>query len=169
MRKVLVIDTSIFCVLLEIPGKEYCGTDSDKWTKKRIDKKINDEKENKSTLILPFATIIETGNHIANSNRERRKYALLLAEIIRKCTNKEEPWAAFYEQSHIEANKWLEDLAEKWPDYVSEKISLGDFTIKQVADFYSEAGYEVEILTGDNQLKTYAPIQTPSIPRRKQR
>ena len=35
MKKVLVIDTSILCVWLSIPGFETCGSQEDKWDKPR--------------------------------------------------------------------------------------------------------------------------------------
>jgi len=34
MKKVLIIDTSILCVYLGVPGKDTCGTDQNKWDKK---------------------------------------------------------------------------------------------------------------------------------------
>ena len=33
MKKVLIIDTSIFCVYLGVPGKETCGSKGNKWNK----------------------------------------------------------------------------------------------------------------------------------------
>ena len=38
-----------------------------------------------------------------------------------------------------------------------EGLSIGDATIKDVATYYREAGYGVEILTGDEGLKAYEP------------
>jgi len=65
MKKVLIIDTSILCVWLEVPGMEPVGHHHDRWDKTRVEEKIHEEEQNKSTFVLPLATIIETGNHIA--------------------------------------------------------------------------------------------------------
>ena len=40
MRKILVIDTSILCVMLNVPGKETCGSQGDFWDKQRVDRII---------------------------------------------------------------------------------------------------------------------------------
>lgn len=67
MRKVLIIDTSVLCVWLHVDGMESCGPDNDRWTYERVYKKIIEEQEKGTTFILPVATIIETGNHIAHA------------------------------------------------------------------------------------------------------
>ncbi|MDM8548265.1 hypothetical protein [Candidatus Venteria ishoeyi] len=68
MRKILVIDTSILCVWLEIPGKTTCGTSNDHWDKVRVDDVIAQEEQQGAMFILPLASLIETGNHIAHAN-----------------------------------------------------------------------------------------------------
>jgi hypothetical protein len=40
MRKILIFDTSILCVYLQVPNKETAGSDYDKWDKKRVDQVI---------------------------------------------------------------------------------------------------------------------------------
>jgi len=65
MRKVLIIDTSILCVWLKVPNMETCGPKHDIWDHDRVQKKIDQERADRSTLVLPLATIIETGNHIS--------------------------------------------------------------------------------------------------------
>ena len=46
-------------------------------------------------------------------------------------------------------------------------MALGDATIKQIADYYNKLGNQVEILTGDESLKSYQPLEPPLIPRRR--
>lgn len=166
MQKVLIIDTSILCVYLKVPYMEECGPDNDKWDYNRVVRKINDEIINKSYLVLPLATLIETGNHIAHVNGERYTLAQELSNIIVKDATAEEPWAAFTFQSEL----WNEDnlikLAEEWPRLAAEKLSIGDMTIKNVAEYYISSGFKVEILTGDEGLKAYEPSAV-KIPRRR--
>lgn len=169
MRKVLIIDTSILCVWLEVPGKKTCGSDHDRWNKQRVDEKIAMEMKAKTTFVLPLASIIETGNHIAQSSHSRYERAQALAELMRKSADNQTPWAAFSEQSSLWSPEKLKWLADYWPTLAAGNSSLGDATIKDVAEYYAQMRYEVEILTGDQGLKTYEPIAPVEIPRRRQR
>ncbi len=166
MRKVLIIDTSILCVYLRVPQMEECGKTGDKWDYDRVVSKINDEISKKSLLMLPLATLIETGNHIAHAPGDRYSVAMRLAEIITKTATATEPWAAFTSQSELWNEEHLKELSIEWPSLAASKLSIGDATIKDVAEFYSNSGYDVEILTGDGGLKAYEP-RTGSIPRRR--
>jgi cytochrome c553 len=63
----------------------------------------------------------------------------------------------------------LNHLADTWPALADQKLSLGDATIKDVAEYYAQMRYHVEILTGDQGLKAYEPAAPVTVPRRKQR
>jgi len=157
MKKVLIIDTSVLCVWLRVPGKESCGHDADQWDWDRVEKKIKEENQNHSTFVLPLATIIETGNHISQASKSRRERGKALADLIRKSADQQSPWAAFSEQDMLWKPDKLKKLADTWPDLAARSLSLGDATIKDVAEYYAESGCEVEILTGDGGLKAYQP------------
>ncbi|MDD5273766.1 MAG: hypothetical protein PHU14_13735 [Methylovulum sp.] len=167
MRKVLIIDTSILCVWLAVPGKDTCGPDDDRWDKQRVDEKIQEEQKDSTTFVLPLATLIETGNHIAQAPAYRFERGQALADLLRKAADNETPWAAFSEQSSLWSSEKLKTLADTWPTLAAQQLSLGDATIKDVADYYAQ-NYQVEILTGDQGLKAYQPI-APEVPRRRQR
>jgi hypothetical protein len=79
------------------------------------------------------------------------------------------PWAAFTQQSELWNSEQIKQLADEFPQLATQKLSLGDASIKRVADYYAKSGYEVEILTGDGGLKSYEPAKPPLIPRRKQK
>ena len=166
MRKVLIIDTSILCVWLDIPGMDTSGSDNDQWNKLRVDQKINDEEEKGTTFVLPLATIIETGNHIAQRGNRFNK-ANELADLMTKSAESISPWAAFSEQNDLWSIEKIKLLAETWPTLATDGTSLGDATIKDVAEYYSQSGFDVEILTGDVGLKAYEPLTTPEQPRRR--
>ncbi len=166
MRKVIIIDTSILCVYLRVPYMDACGPEGNKWDYHRVSGKINEEISQGSLLVLPLATLIETGNHIAQANGERYTPAIALSDIIKKTVNEEEPWAAFTFQSRLWDRENLIRLADSWPALAAGRISIGDATIKNVAEYYTEAGFHVEILTGDKELKAYEPRQI-NVPRRR--
>lgn len=169
MKKVLIIDTSIMCVWLQVPGMETCDPDDNRWTYERISEKIKNEQNDGVTFILPMATIIETGNHIAHANGNRYEAAVRLTDIIKGSANEESPWAAFTEQNDLWDKDGLVSLAERWKDTAAGGQSLGDASIVDVANYYAAMSFEVEILTGDEGLKAYEPIRHEEklTPRRK--
>ncbi len=167
MKRVLVIDTSILCVWLDVPGMAACGPDSDRWDKQRVESKLVAEQQTKTTFVLPLATIIETGNHITRAPHSRKERAEALAELMRKSADEQSPWAAFAAQSPLWSPEKLKELAKSWPDAAVQGLSLGDATIKDIANYYSQAGYAVEILTGDAGLKAYEPVRPTLTPRRR--
>ncbi len=169
MAKVLIIDTSIMCVWLRLPGFTSCGKDKNKWDFARIDSKLREEIAADSSLVLPLATIIETGNHIAQCSGDRYAIAGRFCEILASCVDNEIPWAAFSEQTELWSDEAIKQLAASWPEAAGRKESLGDATIASVANYYAKARFDVEIFTGDEGLKSYEPglIETLTPRRRK--
>lgn len=141
------------------------------WDYYRIDQKLASEIASNSTLVLPLATLIETGNHIAKCNGDRFEVAQRFCEVLRHSIDSKHPWAAFSEQSELWNSQMLAELADKWPEQAAGKVSLGDATIIEVANYYAKAfsNREVEIFTGDYGLKSYERKITDAslIPRRR--
>jgi hypothetical protein len=169
MKRILILDTSILCIWLEVPGMETCGPDRDLWNRRRVREKIELEMERETIFVLPLATIIETGNHIARASHSRKERGDALADLMRKSADQRTPWAAFSEQSVLWSPEKLKSLADSWPDLAARRLSLGDATIKDVAEHYAKMGCAVEILTGDQGLKSYEPAVPPLVPRRRRR
>jgi hypothetical protein len=148
---------------------DVCGPERDVWDAVRVGKKIKAEEANRTLFVLPLATILETGNHIAQAAHSRKKRADHLADLMRKSADQQTPWAAFSDQSVLWSPEKLKVLADSWPPLAAQKLSLGDATIKDVAEYYAQMGYAVEILTGDEGLKAYEPLVPLQTPRRRQR
>ena len=166
-RRVLILDTSVLCCWLQVPGKEVAGPVNDRWDHDRINALLEDERAKDSTFVLPIATLIETGNHIAQAPNQRFERASSLAGYLREAADAASPWAAFTDQSPLWQAENLRALAESWPRLAVGGTSIGDATIKDVAEYYATAGYFVEILTGDAGLKAYEPVKPAEIPRRR--
>lgn len=166
---IYIFDTSVLCCWLDVPGKETCGPRTDPWDKNRMETLVQKGLKENAIFVLPLASIIETGNHIAQSGGDRRTVALALAELIRKTAVSETPWAAFDAQSELWSSESLEQLANEWPDLAIGGLGIGDCTIKNVANYYAKVpGYTVKILTGDQGLKAYEPLETTTlVPRRR--
>ena len=166
-KRVLILDTSVLCCWLQVPGKQEAGPVDDRWDHDRINGLLEQERTLDSTFVLPIATLIETGNHIAQAPSQRFERASSLAAYLREAADAQSPWAAFTDQSQLWQAENLRVLAETWPQLATGGTSIGDATIKDVAEYYAKAGYFVEILTGDAGLKAYQPAQPVAIPRRR--
>lgn len=166
-KKVLILDTSVLCCWLRVPGKETAGPRDDQWTPARIDTLIEQENRQQSTFVLPIASLIETGNHIAQAPDHRHACAVALAAHLSATADAKSPWAAFTDQSVLWEPEQLRALAQSWPDLAAGGTSIGDATIKDVAEYYAKAGFRVEILTGDAGLKAYEPRTSLPVPRRR--
>ncbi|MBL0498511.1 hypothetical protein JD514_15655 [Aeromonas caviae] len=166
-RKVIIFDTCVLCCWFEIPGKDTCGPEGDAWDHQRISDIVERERHNNTIFVLPLASIIEMGNHIAFANGDRYTLATKFSEYISLTAESISPWAAFNDQDTLWSKEAMKTLSTSWPALASQGIGIGDATIKNVAEFYSESGYNVELLTGDQGLKSHAPQAKPMIPRRR--
>jgi hypothetical protein len=166
-KSVVVIDTCILCVWLKVPGKETCGPDDSRWNFARVDQDIQRHIGIRSSLILPLTTIIETGNHISQAAGDCFLLAKKLGEIMHKAAEAISPWAAFSEQLDRWTPENLKKLAQDWPPLAAQKMSIGDATIKEVADYYAKMGCSVTLFTGDQRLAAYQPAPPPMVPRRR--
>ena len=167
MKKVLIFDTSIMCVWLKVPGKDTCKSADNTITFEDINNKVEEEKKCGTTFILPIASIIETGNHIAHVNGDKFTLGEKFANLICDTANSNSPWAAFTEQSTLWKPENLVALAKRWQKTVITGESLGDTSIVEVAEYYASLGFEVEIYTGDKGLKACEPKAKVQIPRRR--
>lgn len=172
--KILIIDTSILCVYLKVPQMEECGKDGDKWIYDRVSQKIEEEGRHNTRFVLPLATIIETGNHIAHTSGDN-KYKLVndFADLVEKTIDEETPWIAFSRQAELLQGENLRYLLSKWrKSSIVESQSLGDASIADVANEFLKMGKDVEIFTGDSGLKNYENPDVQkfmAVPRRRQK
>lgn len=172
-HRILVIDTSILCVWLKVPGMEVCGPQKDQWDYKRVKEKIDEEIEQGAYLILPIATLIETGNHITHigGGNLRRETAQRFRDFVLKAAKGDTPWIPFDQQLELWNPEKLSNLIETWWTEINHGHSMGDASIADVAKYYSDLKWDVEIFSGDQLLsKTYAPqaTQPTCVPRRHQ-
>ncbi len=168
-KKLLIIDTSVYCVWLDIPERNTCYDEFGKLlTTKEIQNKIIDYTTQGYQFVLPMAVIIETGNHIAQIKTQnlRTEKAKQFTEHITKSLDATMPWIAFDNQKALFETENLREMVMTWESEVyktqqgQKGISMGDVAIAQVAKFYQPTN-EVMIFTGDLGLRNfeYQPIQ----------
>lgn len=162
--KIVVIDTSILCSWLNVPGKETCGPDNDRWDCKRVTDTIESLKAEGAKFVMPLAVIIEAGNHIAQcSGHQKHSVVRRFVNLIHATLDSEEPWIAFTEQTILWSAESLSALIDRWQDFALSNHSLGDASIVDVANHYARFGREVEIFTADAGLKAHQPQPTGRI------
>lgn len=169
MRKALILDTSILCVYLQVPGKQTCGPTGDLWDGARVKAHIEQAVQQGATLVLPLATVVETGNHIAQAPAERYEKAQALVALIEQAADARLPWAALSKEAEQWAGASLKEVVKPWPEKAARGLSMGDVLIAHVGQLFSAAGFHVEFLTGDLGLKSLEPPPPALIPRRRHR
>lgn len=147
---VSIIDTSILCNIINIPYRNEKH-------KEVLDELRTLQQDRQQMLILPLATIIETGNQIAHiaDGRIRRERAEVMAELIRRTVNDEAPWS--YYGKELERTELLE-ISSLVVDYAMAEIGLGDLSIVQVYKKYKEsilAVGSIRIWSLDKHLNGY--------------
>jgi len=128
MSEIVLLDTSVYLNVLNVPG----------WNQDRTD--VLDEfairVNNEDIFLLPMATIWETGNHIADlpTGGRRRQFALILVNDVTKALNGEAPYRPTHFPDREEFIGWLREF----PDYAKrnksakktrEGVSLADLSI----------------------------------------
>ena len=146
MSDVYFIDTSILTNILEIPGKCQDTT--------QVKIQFREYVKAGVTLILPLATIIETGNHIAHipNGDTRREKAAMLSEYLRRTVANQAPWV--YNHDEITDSE-LASIAAAFPDKAMQGIGIGDLSILEAYKKYCHQNGEhvhVHIWTLDHHL-----------------
>lgn len=173
-KKVLIVDTCLACVWMKVPEMEVAGSNNDRWDFDRVNTKIESEIAEGTLLVLPLASIIETGNHITQiKGRDRMPFVMEFGDKIKRSIDGDSPWVAFSSQKALWEGYHLRDVVDRWMSMnETGKHSLGDVSILDVATAYMSAGFQVEILTADSLLKSYegvnlAQLDMPARPRRR--
>ncbi|MGQ3486962.1 hypothetical protein [Roseovarius pacificus] len=166
-KKVAIIDTSLMCCWLKVPGKATAGSAPDLWDYDRTCAEIQAAEDEGRELVFPLTCLIETGNFIACAGQQRREKALQLCLKLRQSLSGERPWSPFTDQFANMDEAALRNVVEHWPDAAARGVSIGDFLITEVADYYSRSGLDVTILTSDALLRSHVPAKPAKLPRRR--
>lgn len=116
---ICLIDTTIFCNLLRVPDRDQQA--------KEVFAELKGLVAQNTTLLLPIATIVETGNHVAHNGNghQRRKAAENFVAEVDKALGGQAPWTPtpFIDLPHLQ--EWLVGF----PDYAMREIGLADLSI----------------------------------------
>ena len=149
---ICLTDTSVFTNFLNVPSKNA--------HRNEVITRLRELTENGTTLLLPFATILETGNHIAQNGNgnQRRKCAQDFVKCVQATFQDEAPWGPIAFPTIEEMGQYLVDF----PDSATRSVGLGDFSIIKDYDKLctQHQGQRVFIWSYDNDLAGYdrAPV-----------
>lgn len=128
MSCICIIDTSIFLNLLGVPDRSQ--------NRENVAATFEEYVGLNATFILPMATILETGNHIAQngSGGVRRRTATRFCETVKDAFESRLPFQLSEFPNKVDVLSWLDkfpDLAgqNKSPTKTTEGTSFGDLSI----------------------------------------
>lgn len=147
MSAIRIVDTSVFCNILEVPSR--CQDKEHTFRRLQIFIDQGDK------LLLPMAAVYETGNHIAqgSSGDERRRVAERFAEQVGKAIEGETPFSPTQIHDTEEVGRWLKDF----PEYAMRGLGIGDRSIITVWRQQCELNpsRHVAIWSYDRDLQAY--------------
>lgn len=147
-KEYILIDTSVLLEILNVPHKANIH-----------DKVMSEFKEKADagcSFFIPLATILETGNHIAQNGdgRQRLDCAENFVKLVEKTLDGESPFMVlnFFEQNDL--RKWLRDF----PSSANRAESLGDLLIQKDMNRLHELNprESISIWTLDGHLDAYS-------------
>ncbi len=143
------IDTSVLLNIIDVPGRNQ--------QRKEVMEELKSltEKKDINALVLPFATIIETGNHIAHcgDGRQRRKAAEKFSMCLDKTIHNQAPWQYYGNQLTEED---LQKICRDFPDAAMRGERFGDLSIVRAYQKYRDetpAIHKIRIWSVDEHLK----------------
>jgi hypothetical protein len=141
-----IVDTSIFTNVLNVPGRNQ--------DRHQVLQDLEQRIKNKDTFLLPYAAIVETGNHIAQLNGNLKfNLAKEFTVQVKLAIDGESPWKPLNFPTQQSLVKWLDDF----PDFSGRGISFGDFSIVKEWEQQKELfkSYSVRIWSLDHGLQGY--------------
>lgn len=150
--KVTFIDTSVLCELLQVPG--MCSQHEDI----RTEFELRDDDGQR--FVIPITAVIETGNHIAQANGDRRAAAERFVGFLAAASLGVAPWTV---QRLSWDDEFLVELCagnatgQPFIDLASAKMGAGDVAILVERDrFKRDSAYtDVQVWTLDEALGAY--------------
>ena len=145
---VCILDTSVFCNILEVPDKcQHQGA---------VIKELEAKIKASESILLPLAAIVETGNHIAQrgDGRVRRQCAERFVKQVRGALEGQAPWTPTFLPDAEQILSWLAEF----PDGTMRGEGFGDLSI--IKEFHRQCelhrARRVYIWSLDGHLQSYS-------------
>lgn len=156
MSEVYFVDTSVLANLLDIPHRNQDRTEVTELFKQRVRAGV--------TLVIPAASVIETGNFIAqiDDGGTRRDRAQRLATFLSDSIDGKAPWAVSAAEWSTGFVRYLVDGDGVVPSLVElagQRVGAGDASILRERAAYRQrvpSGLTVHIWTLDRGLAAWS-------------
>lgn len=147
MKAVAIVDTTIFCNVLNIPHMNS--------ERVQVMQELEDLLKEDTNLLLPMAAVYETGNHIAqlSDGGNRRRFAEVFIQQVAKAIGGEAPWQVMQLPNLEEVGEWL----SSFPDSATRGAGIGDLSIiKEWEKMAKKApNYRIFVWSLDSDLQGY--------------
>ncbi|NJL11672.1 MAG: hypothetical protein HC913_00710 [Microscillaceae bacterium] len=141
-----LIDTSILVNILNFPdfNQDY----------EKVIKDFEERIKNGDTFLIPYATFVETGNHLAKLKGNLRfEFAKIFSKLVLSVLAQEAPFRALQFPDAEIIQEWIQDF----PDDAAKGISFTDFTIIKEWEMQKDRypAFSVRIWSLDDHLQGY--------------
>lgn len=147
MANIVLVDTSILLNILGVPHM------SDQ--RVEVKEQSEDYIRRGDHLFLPIATVLETGNHIAQNGdgNQKRRCALRFADTVREAVENANPWVLVPLPDTKDLVAWLDDF----PDSAMRGVGIGDHSIIKSWERFRDQfpGLAVSVWSLDEDLQGY--------------
>ncbi|MBF0152698.1 MAG: hypothetical protein HQL64_03030 [Magnetococcales bacterium] len=119
MKDIVLIDTSVLLNILDVPKRNQMRDE--------IDDELGNLTQEETELLLPMATIVETGNFIVKieDGNSRRELGEAFIETIRESYEGNAPWSPIDFPDLKSVMPWLDEF----PEYAMRGIGFADLSI----------------------------------------
>lgn len=159
MTTVTMVDTSVLCELLQVPGK--CNPARAAEVAAEADRRWQAGER----FVIPITAVIETGNHIAQSDGNRYEVAGRLVRLLRVAVSEESHWRVLQTRlgaGFLEALCAGDSTGQTLEALAAAKVGAGDVAILVERDQFeaSTAVRDVRVWTFDDGLSAHATSRT---------
>lgn len=155
MKAIVLLDTTVYLNILNVPGRRQ--------NRDAVFTAFAQKIQEDDIFLLPLATVIEAGNHIArlSNGSERYEYAEKLSQDVALAIQGETPYRPMHFPAQEEFKKWLNDFPRHLNQFVGQETGdrsgFSDFSIfkewEQTCARHSMS--RVLIWSLDDHLKSY--------------
>lgn len=157
MTAVTMVDTSILCELLQVPGK------CDPARRSEVLAEVDRRWRAGERFVIPITAVIETGNHIAQADGNRYEAARRLVGLLRAAISEESHWRVLQTRLGGEFLTALCDgnsTGQSLEALAAAKVGAGDVAILVERDQFRAATAvdNVQVWTLDEGLRAQAAV-----------
>ncbi|MGI8808043.1 MAG: hypothetical protein ACR2KK_09425 [Acidimicrobiales bacterium] len=152
---VTMVDTSVLCELLQVPGKSNPARGAD--VRAEVDRRWRDGER----FVIPITAVIETGNHIAQADGNRYDVAGRLVRLLQVAISEESHWRVLQTRLGAEFLTSLcagDSTGQSMEALAAARVGAGDIAILVERDQFlaSTAIRTVQVWTFDEGLNAQA-------------